>query len=674
MTRRPGLTSFACSLALLGGCAHVPTEPRGIEAASVFTTNSLTKFSDERELKQYMEQVHELADEQGLWWASLRLSTGSTLVAQNASDVECNPDEEDCGSLHEIVLTGSRVSPPQSITNNQEAGVDEGDIVKLYKNFLIVLQDGRLFSVDLGEDVSELRFVDRINVYTFADDDTWYDELLISDNKLVVTGYSYGNDNTEISVLEIDDVGRFTWLTTYFITSQDYYSSHNYATRMVDGQLVIYTPMYLFEYGVDDGIVFPLYRQRTRDGRDSAWRPLFSATDVFRPLQNTLQPAVHTISVCPITETDGLMCRSTGLVGPAHREFYVSEKHAYVWNAQDLYELWDLDDNWSGYCDSASLGDDYEPLTAAVYRIPLFGGETTAVKTAGVPLDQFSLDARDSGLHALLTWEPSSCFGYDHLPMKYVHVNADEFARTPPTLGAERYTSLPATRRYEPQNRFTDRYAAYSDTADYESGDQYWELSDIIVVPLANPSQSSRVPVGFGVERLEVFGGGLVATGTLYDDGLYLSTIALGAQPLVADREFLPGYFESEGRSHAFNLQVDEDGRGLFGVPVTVEIPYMRWTRMRDNSDLAFFSVGENMLIDNAGMLTSTAEPDDSGYECEVSCYDWYGNARPIFIGERIIALSGSEVIEGALYNGQVVELARLSLVSEAPESRERSD
>jgi len=621
-----------------------------------------------------MEQVHELADEQGLWWATLRLRTGSALLAENTSDVACNPEEEDCESLQEIVLTGSRVSAPQSITNNQEARVDEGDIVKLYENFLIVLQDGRLFSVDLGEDASALRFVDRINIYTSADDDTWYDELLISDNKLVVTGYSYGNDATEISVLEIDDAGRFTWLTTYFVTSQDYYSSYNYATRMVDGQLVIYTPMYLYEYYADDGIVFPLYRQRTREGKDTFWQSLFSAEDIFRPIQATLQPVVHTISVCPISEADGLACRSTGIVGPAHREFYVSEEYAYVWNAQDLEELWELDDNWSDDCDFEALGDDYDPLSAALYRIPLFGGETVAVKTAGVPLDQFSLDARESGLHALLTWVPASCWPDEFAPMKYLNVGADEFSRTPPALGPERYISIPAVRGYGAQNRFTEDYAAYSHTTEYESGDEYWELSDIVVVPLANPSQASRVPVGFGVERLEVFGDGLVATGTLHDDGLYLSTITLGQQSSVADREFLPGYFESEGRSHAFNLQVDEDGHGMFGVPVTIEIPYMRWTRMRDNSDLAFFSVGENMLIDNAGMLMSTAEPEDSGYECEVSCYDWYGNARPIFIGERIFALSGTEVIEGALYNGQVVELARLSLASEAPESREPSE
>jgi hypothetical protein len=37
------------------------------------------------------------------------------------------------------------------------------------------------------------------------------------------------------------------------------------------------------------------------------------------------------------------------------------------------------------------------------------------------------------------------------------------------------------------------------------------------------------------------------------------------------------------------------------------------------------------------------------GYECEVSCVDWYGNSRPIFTDGRIFALSGSELIEGRI-------------------------
>ena len=33
--------------------------------------------------------------------------------------------------------------------------------------------------------------------------------------------------------------------------------------------------------------------------------------------------------------------------------------------------------------------------------------------------------------------------------------------------------------------------------------------------------------------------------------------------------------------------------------------------------------------------------------DCQASCTDWYGNARPIFLGDRVFALLGYELVEG---------------------------
>jgi hypothetical protein len=50
---------------------------------------------------------------------------------------------------------------------------------------------------------------------------------------------------------------------------------------------------------------------------------------------------------------------------------------------------------------------------------------------------------------------------------------------------------------------------------------------------------------------------------------------------------------------------------------------------------------------------------------CKASCVDWYGNARPIFLGERVLALMGYELVEGRLVNG---------VFSESIEERRRVD
>jgi hypothetical protein len=65
---------------------------------------------------------------------------------------------------------------------------------------------------------------------------------------------------------------------------------------------------------------------------------------------------------------------------------------------------------------------------------------------------------------------------------------------------------------------------------------------------------------------------------------------------------------------------------------------------------------------------------------CKASCVDWYGNARPIFLGDRVLALMGYEIVEGRLHGGgwrfgeqpgvlaaeQIVERRRISFAPNA--------
>ncbi len=48
-------------------------------------------------------------------------------------------------------LAASESDPSESVTNTQHAGVDEGGIVKVHGDHLVVLRRGRLFTVAIGE-------------------------------------------------------------------------------------------------------------------------------------------------------------------------------------------------------------------------------------------------------------------------------------------------------------------------------------------------------------------------------------------------------------------------------------------------------------------------------------------------------------------------------------------
>jgi hypothetical protein len=70
-----------------------------------------------------------------------------------------------------------------------------------------------------------------------------------------------------------------------------------------------------------------------------------------------------------------------------------------------------------------------------------------------------------------------------------------------------------------------------------------------------------------------------------------------------------------------------------------------------------------------AGELEAQSEKaTDDG--CRASCVDWYGNARPLFLRGRVIALLGYELVEGAVTNGRIHETRR---VNYAPRSLEAS-
>jgi hypothetical protein len=139
----------------------------------------------------------------------------------------------------------------------------------------------------------------------------------------------------------------------------------------------------------------------------------------------------------------------------------------------------------------------------------------------------------------------------------------------------------------------------------------------------------------------------------------------LSAAPRIASTELLENRFESEGRSHAFNSRVDKDGGGMLGIPtVTRRWDSGRWWWRSDVSDVSFLTFDKAGRMSEAGALLGRENSEDPSYKCEVSCIDWYGNSRPFFIAGRIFALTGTELIEGRLAEGEMLEADRLNLTT----------
>lgn len=60
-----------------------------------------------------------------------------------------------------------------------------------------------------------------------------------------------------------------------------------------------------------------------------------------------------------------------------------------------------------------------------------------------------------------------------------------------------------------------------------------------------------------------------------------------------------------------------------------------------------------------AGSEEDSVHPD---YVCEMSCVDWYGNTRPVFLNGRVFALLGTELLEAQMNGTNIRELSRIDL------------
>ncbi|MES2444705.1 MAG: beta-propeller domain-containing protein [Pseudomonadota bacterium] len=676
MAGRSGWIAAALVLLAATPAAAQRAAPSLKPLPAYLTSPVLETFANEAEFRRYVRDVRREAKKRDMWWA---MRGGPIQVAQN-QDVPCtDPNPENCpGAASEgsIIVTGSRVAAPASITNVQVAGVDEGDIVKQIGRFLLVLQDGRIFSIDTGG--NGLALVDRVNVYRDADAGGWYDEMLVQDDHVIITGYSYGVDATEVSVFRLSPAGKLASEGVFQISSNDYYDVENYATRIVGDQLVVYSPVDISNIDLDEPIAWPVVRrwQPEREHGDAVAKgaPMFDAKSIYKPIQPTIAPVIHTVSMCPIGPVGkgrDLRCHTTAMVGPSNRTFYVSPTDVYLWTTPGWNEY---DAENDGDCDEWSRRAPADAHPAALFRIPISGREPTAMHTLGGPSDQFSFDVSGGHFHGLVRWLPIRCGKPDKEgdPASNFYFFDTPLARLsaePAKASRADYVPLPAIGTEQVENRFTGAYVVYGGHLGWSTRppDEKEEKTPLesraVAVPIKAPAQASILRVPHNVIRIERVGDDIVMTGYRDSKGLSVSAVDLSGAPRLASTAVLDGRYESEGRSHAFNSLPAPGGSALMGLPtVHPEGDADRWWWYSAPSDVSFLAMDAGRQVRPIGELSPGKDAVDPDYKCEVSCIDWYGNSRPIFTGGRIFALSGTELIEGRVEGGKMVELRRLNL------------
>ena len=626
------LTTMTLGLIISGFIACATTPQLQIPPVSAQGPSPVKKtmqaFSSDQELAKYLAKLAEKQKRaRGAMLDSFAGNEAQAPLAKaKASDDKAGKDEE-------------------SVTNVQHAGVDEGGIVKVHGDHLVVLRRGRLFTVAIGD--GALKPISAIDAFGPDIDPrgTWYDEMLVTKDTIVVIGYSYERGGTEVGLFQIDDSGKLNYRSTYHLRSNDYYSSRNYASRLIGSKLIFYTPLYFYPGAEDPFQSFPAVRKWHKGATPGEFHRIAPASHVYRPQTDfnaDYGMALHTVTTCDLAN-GGFDCQATSVIGPAGRVFYVSPGAVYVWAS-----------SWSHY------GQEQRPQSL-LFRMPLDGSGPSALTVSGSPVDQFSfLESEDQHLNVLVRseskgdgmWAAEVAAG-DVALLRLPILNFSDGSEMALTSN---YRRLPKPEGYTFQNRFVGDYLIYG-TGSGWGYPETKETSNLFLVRWAR-GDSHQLKLPHGVDRIEQMGSDAVVVGTDGKD-LHFTSLRLSNWPEIVSRYTRKGASQGELRSHGFFYKAEGNDAGTLGLPISVP-GRPGYRHLFEESAAILFLRNDSLQFREVGELG--AQPERAiNDQCRSSCVDWYGNARPLFLRGRVFALLGYELVEGRIDDGRMHELRRVS-------------
>ncbi|MFO1361393.1 MAG: beta-propeller domain-containing protein [Burkholderiales bacterium] len=627
------------TLAACLAVAAVAAAAAGAAPASPAPRKTLTAFASEQELADLFRRWAAEAERRRDAQRAQRPQPGA--LAQPSAPAPAPAAE----------AAAAAASKDESVTNVQHAGVDEGGIVKVHGDHLVILRRGRLFTVRIGG--GDLRPVSQVDAFGPDVDPrgAWYDELLISGSTIVVIGYSFARGGTEVGLFEISRAGELAYKATYHLRSSDYYSSRNYASRLIGTKLVFYSPHPLNVWAGDPYLSLPALRRWRPGALPAEFRRIAPATRIYRtdePLDPFQGVALHSVSVCDLAQPE-MDCESTAVLGPPGRVFYVSPGSVFVWTT------------------AGRRGSPPAAPASAVFRIPLDGSAPSVLKTSGSPIDQFSFHEGDDGMLNVLVrargrgdgmWAAESNAG----DLALLRVPLASFSDGRDAAPAAAYRALPQPAGHALQSRYVGAYLLYGGGTGWRRPQATTE-SQVYAVRYAS-GDVYALPLAHAVDRIEALGTNALVAGSDGRD-LHLTSVRLARIPVTVDRYTRQDAVQGETRSHGFFYRAESDLDGLLGLPV-VGGSELGARHLRKTAAALLYLRNRGLSLSELGSLDARPGEADRNDGCRASCVDWYGNSRPLFLRGRVFALLGYELVEGRVDEKRITEVRRVSFAPAA--------
>ncbi len=643
------LFPFACVLLLIG-CAQRPHIRSGMASTSQLERALEQSASDaiawrkREERRQAREDRRESREEH-----------------KRQRECEKNPGPE-CQLLDQITVTGSRIVDTDLITNNQEAGVDEGGIVKKMGPLLLVLRQGVLHVIDTGAPGRE-RFELLHSHPVVADDsrdDLYYDEILTFSGGAILLGFNFVENAAELFVFRLDASGGLEPRGRWQLAVDDYFSGNDSGARVRDGELVL-SLSFPAESLLEDN--WPFAARVGADGeRIQATRVDLLAPDDLQVLGGLgVNPQVYAFLRCDL---DGLLqqrlaCTRNAAVANAGASTYIAADGIYLADYGWTQQAWrrrDFDP-WLARWTRPEPGD----YASRVLRLPQDRAEAPAViATTGLPNDRFGFKETADGLYLI----GSERIGDEAQRNLLQHIPFSRFrSRTASRAPAEIRASIEGEIAFL---RFDDKSAwlGLEEALDEDSKVDHDNSGprQLYRLPLdGGPIQALALPAP--VERIELLAEHVLLMGSIYRHGdpQDLKTVLVRRDSgAVGPLGHWPGMAaDLTSRSHSFNAARLDDGTELAGLPVFAPDPQRGSRYYREDlvEDLLVFRRAGDAL-----QLAARVDMQHTPSKCELDCYGYYGSARFFAFGERLFTLSGELLKELRFDRGQLRETGSLAL------------
>jgi hypothetical protein len=296
----------------------------------------------------------------------------------------------------------------------------------------------------------------------------------------------------------------------------------------------------------------------------------------------------------------------------------------------------------------------------------LTDGSVAAMRSFGAPVDQFSFKQSKSGHLDVLVRARGAGGG-----MWGAQTNASNdvalFRAPLASFAAGKCVAAEAADYVDLPDPTGDGYAFHNrfvgDTVLYGTGAGWGGPADAkspLHVYRLGDEEASIVQLSHAIDRIEPMGEHAVVVGASGKD-LEFAAIDLGDKPKTAGTFVQENANQGETRSHGFFFRQAADKSGMLGLPI-LRGGGSTWDQLSTGAAEVLYLDVDDLKFDRLGTLKADRKVGRNDH-CEVSCVDWYGNARPLFIGDRVLALLGYEVVEGTIEDGKLGDRRRVNLL-----------